>query len=182
MNGKTVRHQMHGAFVFVLLGVFALMSTLLVLLGAQMYKGIEEHNEANNKTRILTSYVRSMIRAEDAYRSVNIEEYDGITTLALHEIIGEVPYVTWIYSFDGMLCEQFTKEERPFTPGMGNRLTEVREFVPFLDRGIVTIRMDYGEDEFCVVTTALHCAPQETGMAADAAGMSVQAENAPERS
>ena len=46
----------------------------------------------------------------------------------------------------------------------------------------MTIRMDYGEDEFCVVTTALHCAPQETGMAADAAGMSVQAENAPERS
>ena len=28
MNGKTVRHQMHGAFVFVLLGVFARLAFL----------------------------------------------------------------------------------------------------------------------------------------------------------
>jgi hypothetical protein len=35
-KGKSVRHGMHGVFLFVLLCLFALMSTLMVLLVAQM--------------------------------------------------------------------------------------------------------------------------------------------------
>ena len=34
-----MQHSMQGVFVFVLLGLFAVMSTLMVLLGAQMYRG-----------------------------------------------------------------------------------------------------------------------------------------------
>ena len=61
-NHKTVQHSMQGVFVFVLLGLFAVMSTLMVLLGAQMYRNTVDHAEANNEGRLLGAYVRSMIR------------------------------------------------------------------------------------------------------------------------
>ena len=59
-KGKSVQHSVQGVFVFVLLGLFALMATLVVLLGAQMYRGIVDMSTNNANERILTSYVRSM--------------------------------------------------------------------------------------------------------------------------
>ena len=50
-NRKMVTHSMQGAFVFVLLGLFAVMSTLMVLLGAQMYRNTVDHATANNQGR-----------------------------------------------------------------------------------------------------------------------------------
>ena len=80
MSGKrkNVQHSMQGVFVFVLLGLFAVMSTLMVLLGAQMYRNTVDHATENNEGRVLGAYVRSMIRAEDAEGSVVVEDYDGV--------------------------------------------------------------------------------------------------------
>ena len=50
------QHSMQGAFVFVLLGLFALMSTLMVLLGAQMYRATVDHSQQNNQKRLLSAY------------------------------------------------------------------------------------------------------------------------------
>ena len=49
----SVQHSMQGVFVFVLLGLFALMSTLMVLLGAQRYRGTVDRSTANNDDRVL---------------------------------------------------------------------------------------------------------------------------------
>ena len=72
-KGKRVQHSMQGVFVFVLLGLFALMSTLMVLLGAQMYHNTVDLSTANNDGRVLSAYVRSMVRAEDAAQAVTVE-------------------------------------------------------------------------------------------------------------
>ena len=57
-NYSRTQHSMQGAFIFVLLGLFALMSTLMVLLGAQMYRKLNvyagaEHPHAAQKPEVL---------------------------------------------------------------------------------------------------------------------------------
>ena len=52
---------MQGVFVFVLLGLFAVMSTLMVLLGAQMYRNTVDKTTENNEGRVLTAYVRGRL-------------------------------------------------------------------------------------------------------------------------
>ena len=158
MRRYTVQHRMQGAFVFVLLGVFAVMSTLLVILGAQMYRSVEARADLSRESRILTSYVRGMVRAEDAEDAVRIEEIDGVETLSLHEMIGQDAYVTRLYVSDGMLCELFTKEERPFDPGHGTKLIEADSFHCKMDGRLLTVRLTYeGGDEECTVSEALKC-------------------------
>ena len=165
MRKQKVQHRMQGAFVFVLLGLFAILATLLVLLGAQMYRNVTQRADQGNSNRVLGSYVRSMIRAEDAGESVSIEDHDGIATLTMHEMIGEDPYVTWIYAYDGVLCEQFTRAERPFKPEAGTKLVAVNSFEPEIEGSMVTVRIGYGEDEECVIREALRCAPGTDGQA-----------------
>lgn len=77
------RHGMQSVFVFLLLGLFAVMSTLLVLLGAQMYRSTVERSHANNQDRILEAYVRSMLRSGDARGAVGVEAYDAFPPDAL---------------------------------------------------------------------------------------------------
>ena len=72
-----IQHSMQGVFIFVLLGLFALMSTLMVLLGAQMYRGTVDRSVKNNDYRVLSAYVRSMVRAEDGAGAGTVEERDG---------------------------------------------------------------------------------------------------------
>ncbi|MBR1820921.1 MAG: DUF4860 domain-containing protein [Clostridia bacterium] len=160
MSGKrkNVQHSMQGVFVFVLLGLFAVMSTLMVLLGAQMYRNTVEHASANNEGRVLSAYVRSMIRAEDAADAVAIEDYDGVKALALHETIDDEEYVTWLYSYDGQLYEQFTGADRDFAPQSGTAICPAASFEPAIEGGLLTVNMVDGAGEPCTVRVGLRCA------------------------
>ena len=55
-------HPIAGVFVFLLLGLFAVFSTLMVLTGAKAYRGTVDRSDAHNRARIASSYIRSMSR------------------------------------------------------------------------------------------------------------------------
>lgn len=154
-------HSMQGVFVFVLLGLFALMSTLMVLLGAQMYRGTVAKATENSENRLLSAYVRSMVRAEDGARSVKIETYGDTTALALYEDIDEESYVTWIYLYEGCLYEQFTSAGNDFEADSGTEIGPATRFIPTLKDGLLSVFMTDAEYEDCSVKIALHC-PQES--------------------
>lgn len=159
MRGQSrVQHNMQGVFIFVLLGLFALMSTLMVLLGAQMYRGTVDKSSGNNDFRVLSAYVRSMVRAEDSADAVSVSEFDGVRALAMKETIDDESYVTWIYAWDGMLYEQFTDEGYDFDPLGGTEICAVERFEPEVKDGLVTARITDAEGETCTVQVALRCA------------------------
>ena len=155
---RTVQHSMQGVFVFVLLGLFAVMSTLMVLLGAQMYRHTVANASDNNARRVLSAYLRSMVRAEDAFESVKIEDHDGVTALALYEDIDDDPYVTWIYLYDGQVMEQFTSAGYDFDPEDGTPIVAAKAMQPELKDGLLTVRLTNDLDEPSEVQVALRCA------------------------
>ena len=153
-----VQHSMQGVFVFVLLGLFAMMATLIVLLGAQMYRGTVAHSDLNNDYRVLNAYVRSMLRAEDAQGSVRVEQYDDVTALAMSEMIDDEEYVTWIYRHEGNLYELFTSREEGFSAQEGTVICPANSFDAQIEGGLVTVRMTDINDTPCDVQVALRCA------------------------
>ncbi|MBQ8963705.1 MAG: DUF4860 domain-containing protein [Clostridia bacterium] len=159
MNGKrrSVQHSMQGVFVFVLLGLFAVMSTLMVLLGAQMYRGTVERATLNNEDRVLGAYVRSMVRAQDAAQAVGVEAHGGVKALALRETLGEDGYVTWLYCYDGQLYEQFTGDDGDFSPLSGTAICPALGFEPRLEGGLLTVDMINAKGEPETVRVALRC-------------------------
>lgn len=160
MSGKhrTVQHSMQGVFVFVLLGLFAVMSTLMVLLGAQMYRNTVDRSTANNEDRVLGAYVRSMIRAEDTRGAMVVGEYDGVKTLAMREDLDGEPYVTWLYCYDGHMYECFTSDDGTFNPESGTAICPAQRFEPSLENGLLTVDMINGKGEPETVRVALRCA------------------------
>ncbi|MBR4442983.1 MAG: DUF4860 domain-containing protein [Clostridia bacterium] len=159
-RGKKISHSMQGVFVFVLLGLFAVMSTLMVLLGAQMYRGTVDKAAENSEKRMLSAYVRSMVRAEDGARSVKVEEYGDIQALALYEDIDDEMYVTWIYLYEGPVYEQFTSADNEFEPDSGTEIAPATEFIPTLNEGLLSVFITDNEYEDCSVQIALRC-PQD---------------------
>lgn len=160
MNGRrnVVQHGMQGVFVFVLLGLFAVMSTLMVLLGAQMYRDTVRHTDGNNGARALGAYVRSMVRAEDAAGSVSVEDRGGVKALALRETFGDEEYVTWLYCYEGRLYEQFTGSDHDFAPEDGTAVCPATGFEPSLDGNLLTVDLVDGAGEPRTVQVALRCA------------------------
>ena len=156
-NGNMkVHHGMQGAFVFVLLGLFALMSTLMVLLGAQMYHSTVDRSQYNNESRIMGAYVRSMVRSMDAGQ-IGVEAPGGISALALRESWEDEEYVTWIYQYNGQLCEQFTEAEEAFNPDRGTEICPANSLSAELKDGLLTVRLTDGNDAPCLVQVALRC-------------------------
>ena len=160
MNTKGVKHSMQGVFVFVLLGLFALMSTLMVLLGAQMYRKTVDNASDNNNNRVLSAYVRSMVRALDTYDAVRIEEHEGITAIALYDSIDEMgdSTSTWIYLYDGYVRENYVISGIEFDPEDGEQVAPANKFEPVLQGGLLTVEMANEYDEPSTVNVALRCA------------------------
>jgi hypothetical protein len=71
---KQPSHAISGVFVFLLLGIFAVFSTVMVLMGAKAYKGTAERAAEHNEKRLAQAYVRSMVRSDDEKGGVRVEE------------------------------------------------------------------------------------------------------------
>ena len=158
MNRKAApSHTISGVFVFLLLGIFAVFSTVMVLLGAKAYRAAVERTGVHNTARINTAYIRTMLRADDEEAVFSIETVDGtvtedgeertvpVQTIALHNDYGE-EYVTRIYVYDGSLREWFTRASTPFRPGQGEIVCPADELIAELDGDLLTVRVRAGDD------------------------------------
>ena len=73
MNGSRGR-AISGAFVFLLLGVFAVFATVLVMLGARAYQSTVDRTEAHSTARVLESYIINAVRTDDAAGAVSVND------------------------------------------------------------------------------------------------------------
>lgn len=121
------KHAVNGLLTFLIYGIFALFSLLLVVIGARVYKNIVSTGNENTEIRSSFSYVANKVRMSTrASGSVCIEERDGLEVLVLASAVEG--YETRIYYYDGALRELYQASEQPLSPGMGEKLMELSEF------------------------------------------------------
>lgn len=149
------RHSMSGTFVFLVLGVFALFSMLLVLLGAQAYRSGVEQTTSNGQARVLQAFVRNAVRSDDADGVIQVKEIDGLPVISFASELDGERYVKYIYCYEGELCELFTAEEYGFSPDGGESICAVGSFQPAMKDGLLTIDMTSENGEPCTVSIAL---------------------------
>lgn len=143
-------HAITGFFVFVLLVIFTLLSLLLVIVGAQTYRGIVESADMNTEHRILTNYIANRLRSSDRSGGISVEQYGEITAIVQHVTIDGAAYETRIYCEDGKLCEQFVSADVAFDSAMGRSISSIAKMDARLedDRMLcVSIEQENGETE-----------------------------------
>ena len=146
MKKSAPSHTISGVFVFLLLGIFAVFSTIMVLLGAKAYRNTAERADAHNAARLSTAYVRSMIRSDDEENAVSTEDVDGIPTVTLRNVYDGEAYITRIYVYEGMLREWFTSADLDFEPENGEAVCPADEMTAELNGSLLTVRVRSGED------------------------------------
>lgn len=157
-------HTISQAFVFLLLGVFAVMSTLMVLFSAQLYRGAVAQTEQNSTARVLTSYVMNVVRGNDAAGSVHVDERGGVDVLAFDWKQDGAHYETLVYHYDGYLRELFADANQAFDPEFGDEICPAQGFRPEIRDGMLVVSLtdEHGQE------SVIHLALRSGQEAADA--------------
>ena len=148
-------HVIAGLFVFLLLGVFAVFSTMLVLFGAQAYRTTTERSAAHEADRTLYAYVLNSLRGDDAAGTVALRTDKGIDMLAVDVDYGFEQLEKLVYCYDGYLREQLVSPGTEFEPANGEPVCEATDFHAKLSGSLVTIEMTGADGEKHTVETVL---------------------------
>ena len=126
MNSRN-SHSVYTVFILLIFCLFAVCSLFLVLIGANVYRGIVGKMDSNNETRATFSYITNKVHCADS-RDVSVETLDGQQTLVIRSAYNDREYKTYIYYCNGYLMEYFTSAENGFSAGSGDRITPVCSF------------------------------------------------------
>lgn len=158
MKRKGSSHAISGAFVFLLLGVFAVIATLLVLLCAQAYRNTVDQTALHRDERIIQSFVRNTLRGEDAESAFGTVEKDGVNALTIVSKYDNETYIRYLYCYDGMLRDLFIAEDDAFEPSYGEEVCPAGAFTAELTDGMVTVEMTDVEGKAYTFSIAQRCA------------------------
>ena len=162
--GTAREHSVSGAFVFLLLGVFAVFATVLVLLSAQLYRGTVDQTQDHNGQRVLNSYLMNVVRGNDAANSVYVTRLQDIETLCFAMDAEDGRYMTYVYCWDGSLRELFLEAGEEFEPEYGEIICPAQAFHPELEGQRLTMRLTDGMGRERTLTAALVCAAGEEAL------------------
>lgn len=146
-----------GAFVFLLLGVFAVFATLLVLLGARAYHGNVDRSDHHSAARVLENYLVNAVRADDAAGAVSVKHMDGMDALHIaYDFDGEA-YAKWIYCSEGAIRELFVSEEFGFDAASGEAVCEAQSMQLEENGSLITAAITDPEGSVHETCIALRC-------------------------
>ena len=134
-------HAMAGVFVFLLLGIFAVFSTMLVVVGAQAYRATATSSEQHSVERTIYAYLLNSIRGDDSRGIIEVETENGIEMVAVHYDFDGDEYIKRIYCWDGSLRELLTSTRYEFDPAKGEVLAAATDFHAELEGGLLNIEV-----------------------------------------
>lgn len=150
------RHIVDMLFPIALFFVLAVSSLFMVIPAANVYRKSVFREECNYESRTCLSYVTEKIRRSDEKGGVEAGTFDGCPCLILRQTFGERPYVTYLYSYEGKLCELFIQEGIPMHAADGQKILEVHDFnITEQEKGIFKISCSDGSGKESVTYAAV---------------------------
>ena len=111
-----------------LFALFACCVVLVLLFGADIYRGLAQRDRENYQQRTAVQYLTTRVRQSDCADMVFIGDFDRAVpdssgdTVFIREVLGDRTYYTRIYCHDGYLCELFAEEASGPAPEEGERI------------------------------------------------------------
>ena len=141
---KKKAHSVEILFMLVLFSMFAIMSVMLIFIGANVYGKIIETQEINGNNRMVLSYVTNKVRACQVDNGIFIEEKDGTDVLVITTGEGDDVYETLIFEDGGKLKEATVEIGDDYSLEFGDVLTTVSDFCIEYDdsTGLVKITIE----------------------------------------
>ena len=101
MQKSGMIHKLDSLFILLIFSMFAVVSLLLVAIGAGMYQRVLARIDKNEEIRSSLSYVMNKIRANDDSGVLTLKNYNGVTVLCIKQNDDENDLTDYIYFYDG---------------------------------------------------------------------------------
>lgn len=160
MKKQTTNHSIQNAFVLLLMGMFAVLSVILVLLGTRAYQSEVARSKSGNQLRIAQNYVRGVIRSEQTQDSIQVEMQDSLPVLTIRfsDNTGTPElYCRRLYCSDGYLMESYVSADYAFRASDGEPICKMEAFEPTIENDLLVIRMKDASGEESTIQVALRC-------------------------
>lgn len=126
--GNERKHMVDILFVLTLFFVFALSALTLIILGANIYKTTVNHMDESFNDRTSYAYITQKLRQNDEAGSLSVGTLGSETALVATSEVNNTIYNTYIYSYDGNLCELLTRADMEMEPSAGTKIIKINDF------------------------------------------------------
>ncbi len=144
------RHTVDMLFVIALLFLFAMGALMLIALGSSIYKrGVDTLTKSYDR-RTAYAYITEKLRQYDSEGSISTDIFNKSGAIRIDTTIGDTPYVTYLYDYDGALMELFARADAgELPPESGQKIMDIEDFlVTSRSNGLleITITLTSGEE------------------------------------
>jgi len=121
-------------FVLIVFSIFAISVLMVLMLGASIYRNINDISHDGEFEHTALSYVWTKVKNFDNAEGIHLGGFHGIPALFIDEYIGGTHFRTAIFHYDGWLCEIFSEATLEFRPADGVRVVRVDQlyFEPYI--------------------------------------------------
>lgn len=117
--------RIDSVFVVILFLLFAITALTLVIIGVKQYRVTADSMNYNYEVRTAVSYLREKVRQNDDSSSIAITEIDGTAAILQENVVGDYTYCTYIYFYEGYLCELYVQSGSQFSLSNGQQIIEI---------------------------------------------------------
>ena len=137
-----------GIFTIGIAALFLVGFLLLVIFGAKTYRNTVESQTGNQESRAILSYLAAVVKGNDAEGAVSIRESEEGPLLIVRDGSG---YALRIYCREGVLLEDYGKEEAPLDPEGAQIIGTCGQFLPEeVKEGVLVIQTGEGREILCL--------------------------------
>ena len=114
-------------FVLIVFSIFAFSVLMVLMLGASVYRNINDISRENEQGHTALSYIWTKTKNFDNAGSISVGDFAGAPALFIDEKIGETFFRTRVYYHNGWLMELYSEATLEFSPRDGDRIVQVDE-------------------------------------------------------
>ena len=122
MKQERGQRNMAGLVALLVFGVFAVCVMLVLLTGADAYRGLTRRDQSAYSHRTAAQYLTTRVRQADRAGRIAVGQFGGEDALLLEEEIDGVRFVTRVYYHDGAIRELFSFADETFEPRDGEEI------------------------------------------------------------
>lgn len=135
------RGSVRGVFVFALLAAFALLSLIVVVVGARAYKQVNATADEAYASRTGMSYLIGKIRGADEAGMITAFRQEDMDVLSLGGFYGGARYNTYIYCDGASVLEYFASAEQAFSQEFGEEILPAQALSFRLERELLVVEL-----------------------------------------
>jgi len=130
MNKRNYSKQFSFQFIFIMLLflIIVILSVMIIILGENIYKDINEDRTNNYELRVSLSYIANKVRQSDKANTVNLKTLNNENAIVINEVYDDANYETWIYFYENAIYEILIDENSTFNLEDGMKIIDVDNF------------------------------------------------------